>query len=138
MKTLKQIKKEYPTLTSNGWAYWAFDRIDDGEIASGDISKHPEEFKAICDFLNKNIGHTKTVNTKGNSSYGLKHIVEDMIHHYISNGMFMAAALACGYKMKYKSDDGPNAYFAMSQKDWKKFWNIRGQSGPRLDREKQI
>tara|TARA_R110002167_G_scaffold145982_1_gene337175 strand:+ start:111 stop:521 length:411 start_codon:yes stop_codon:yes gene_type:complete len=133
MKTLEEIKKEYPTLTSNGWTY--FSRTDNKKIASGDISKHPEEFKAICDFLNENIGHTKTVNTEGSSSYGLKHVVEDMIHHYISNGMFIAAALGCGYKMKYKSHYGPNAFFAMSQKDWKKFWNIRGQGGPRLDRE---
>ena len=48
MKTLEEIKKEYPTLTCNGWTY--FSRIDNEEVASGDISKHPEEFKAICDF----------------------------------------------------------------------------------------
>jgi len=58
-----------------------------------------------------------------------------MIHHYISNGMFIAAALGCGYKMKYESHYGPNAFFAMSKKDWKKFWNIRGEGGPRLDRK---
>mgnify|MGYP003639955324 CR=1 FL=1 len=133
MKTLEEIKKEYPTLTSNGWTY--FSRIDNRKIASGDISKHPEEFKAICDFLNDNIGHTKTVRTNGSSSYGLKHLVEDEIGHYISNGMFIAAALACGYKMQYKSNYGPNSFFGMSLKDLKKFWNSSGRSGPRLDQE---
>ena len=129
MKTLEQVKKEHPTLTTNGWIYYS--KIDNKKIGTGDISKRPKEFEAICNFLNENIKHTKTFSKNGSSSYGLKHVVEDIIHHYVSNGMFIAAALSCGYKMKYY--DGPNCYFAMSEKDWNKFYETRGQSGPRLD-----
>ena len=117
MKQLReQIKKEYPDLTCNGWTYYS--RIDRKEIGSGNILNRPKEFKAICDWLNTYIGRRKTINTDS-SSYGLKHTVERAIGHYVCNGMFIAAALACGYKMKYW--DGPNCYFAMSQKDLNKF-----------------
>jgi len=132
MKTLEEIKKEYPTLTSNGWTY--FSKIDNREISSGDISKHPEEFKAICDFLNENIGHIKTIYI-GRTSYSYKHTVENYIHHYISNGMFIAAALACGYKMERCGINSPNSFFAMSKKDWNTFkyhWKY-SFSGPELD-----
>ena len=130
MKTLEKIKKEYPNLTTNGWSYGDKEK----QWVGGDITKRPKEFEAICDFLNDNISHTKTVRTNGSSSYGLKHIVEDEIGYYVSNGMFIAAALACGYKMQYKSNYSPNSFFGMSLKDWRKFWNSNGRSGPRLDR----
>ena len=130
MKTLEEIKKEYPTLTCNGWTYYSRGE----KISSRDILKCPKEFKAICEWLNTYIGHRKTVNTNS-SSYGLKHTVERAIGHYVCNGMFIAAALACGYKMKYWN--GPNCCFAMSQKDLNKFQYPNKpltQGGPPLDR----
>ena len=132
MKTLLEIKKEYPTLTQNGWEYTS--KRTGEKIGEGDIAKRPKEFKAICDFLNANIAHTKTF-PKNISSYGYKHIVEDNIHHYVCNGMFIAAALACGYKMKYHSYMGPNCEFAMSWRSWKPFTKTRDGSGPCLDRD---
>ena len=132
MKTLQEIKKEYPQLTTNGWTYYS--RIDRKEIGSGDILNRPKEFQAICDFLTDNIGHRKTMNYNG-SSYGLKHTIERAIGHYIANGMFIAAALACDYKMKRYH--GPNAFFAMSQKDLNKYQYPNKpltSGGPALDR----
>ena len=129
-KTLEQIKKENPNLTCNGWAYYSRGK----KIASGDILNRPKEFKAICDWLNTYIGHRKTINTNS-SSYGLKHTIERAIGHYVCNGMFIAAALACGYKMKHW--DGPNCCFAMSQKDLSKFQYPNPpltDGGPNLDR----
>ena len=128
MKTLQEIKKEYHKLSTNGWTYYS--RIDRKEISSGDILNRPKEFKAICDFLDKNIKPTQTINTDG-SSYHYKHVVESNIDHYISNGMFIAGALACGFKMKYW--DGPNCCFATSKKSWKPFEQKYSGSGPRLD-----
>lgn len=132
MKTLQQISEEYPTLNTNGFGYYC--SYSNKYISSDDITKYPKEFKAIRHFLNNNVAHIKTVSTNGGSSYGLKHIVEGNIHHYISNGMFIAASLACGYKMKYKDSYGPNAFFAMSQKDWNRLQETKGKSGPRLDK----
>ena len=51
MKTLEEIKKEYPALTANGWTYYS--RGGGEKIGSGDILDYPKEFKAICDFLEK-------------------------------------------------------------------------------------
>ena len=87
MKTLGEIKKEYPDLTTNGWIYY---KRNNEEISGGDITARPKEFEAICDFLNENINHIKTINTHAGSYY-YKHVVEDAINHYISNGMFIAA-----------------------------------------------
>ena len=50
MKTLQEIKKEHPQLSTNGWSYYSR-RFGGKEISSGDILKRPKEFKAICDFL---------------------------------------------------------------------------------------
>jgi|TARA_E500000331_G_scaffold300872_1_gene302008 hypothetical protein len=134
MKTLEQIKKEYPTLSTNGFGYYSYREGERVYISSGDITKRPKEFKAICDFLKENITHIKTITEEHNSnSYGWKHIVESNINHYISNGMLIAAALACGYKMKYKKEYGPNALFGMSEKDYNRFSKTISGGGPPLD-----
>ncbi|WP_324956729.1 hypothetical protein [Oligoflexus sp.] len=58
----------------------------------------------------------KTINTRS-SSYGLKHRVEREIG-YITNGVFIAAAMIAGYP--YRTHDGsPNVYFGMSEQSWK-------------------
>tara|TARA_R100001443_G_scaffold74005_1_gene81845 strand:+ start:363 stop:743 length:381 start_codon:yes stop_codon:yes gene_type:complete len=123
MKTLEEIKKEYPNLRTNGFKYNDYD--------GGDLLKRPKEFEAVCKWLNDNIGKRKTIDD-GISSYGLKHIVEDAIHHYVCNGILIASALACGYKMKHYR--GPNCFFNMSYKDLKNFDRNEGYSGPPLDR----
>ena len=87
-------------------------------------------------FSYKNISKRKTVD-RGASSYHYKHIVENHIHHYVANGMLIAAAIACGYDMRYNNYCGPNAFFAWSTKDWNPFEyrNNPGHSGPPLDEE---
>jgi len=129
MKTLEEIKKEYPKLRANGFKYDHFD--------GGDILDHPKEFEAICKWLSDNIGKRKTIDGRI-SSYGIKHIVEDAIHHGVANGVFIASALACGYKMNYNKHYGPNCFFNMSYKDLKKFDRNEGYSGPPLDPYKRI
>lgn len=47
------------------------------------------------------------------SSYGLKHQVESWAGRYVTNGAFIAAALAEGYRVK-QIHGGPNAHFNMS------------------------
>jgi hypothetical protein len=131
--TIEQLHELYPKLTPAGFNYksrtdgkWVYD-LDDERIVN-----RPIEYKTIAEFLTNNISKIKTIDTSG-SSYGYKHVVEDSIHHYVANGMLIAAALACDYKMKYYN--GPNAFFAWSKKDWRKFENNRGDSGPPLDSE---
>jgi hypothetical protein len=54
----------------------------------------------------------KTINPR-RSSYGLKHTVEDWAGDYITNGAFIAAAIAEGYRID-QIGGGPNAHFNMS------------------------
>jgi len=131
--TIEQLHELYPKLTPAGFNYKS--RIDDKWVYDLDderIIKRPIEYKTVAEFLTNNISKIKTIDTSG-SSYGYKHVVEDSIHHYVANGMLIAAALACDYKMKYYN--GPNAFFAWSKKDWRKFENNRGNSGPPLNSE---
>ena len=129
--TIEQLHKLYPKLTPGGFNYksrtdgkWVYD-LDDERIVN-----RPIEYKTIAEFLTNNISKIKTIDSSA-STYYYKHVVEDNINHYVANGMLIAAALACDYRMKYYN--GPNAFFAWSRKDWKKFQDTRGDSGPPLD-----
>ncbi|EMI4157302.1 hypothetical protein V6432_004271 [Vibrio parahaemolyticus] len=51
------------------------------------------------------------------SSYGLKHLAEKEIG-YITNGVFIAAAIHCGFKYKI-NPNSPNVQFNMSEKSLK-------------------
>ncbi len=68
-------------------------------------------------WLEDNIEPIKTVNRR-HSSYGLKHIAEPHSpKRYLTNGVFIAAALIAGYPVMF--DDTPNPSFGMSEKSIK-------------------
>jgi len=72
-------------------------------------------FNETCAWLLQ-INKIKSINTK-HSSYGLKHIVEKDIG-YITNGVFIAAAIHCGFDFKVE-EGNPNVSFNMSEKSIK-------------------
>jgi hypothetical protein len=139
---IERLHTIWPELTPGGFNYinrssgeWVYSRKKRffGDV----ITDRPKEYEAVANFLDKNISKRKTV-YKGNSSYHYKHIVEQSIHHYVANGMLIAAAIACGYDMHYDNFCGPNAFFAWSLKSWEPFEyqnNKEGHSGPPLDEE---
>nr|WP_221378305.1 hypothetical protein [Actinoplanes polyasparticus] len=55
------------------------------------------------------------IKTPATGSYGMKHVVEDVLGEYVANGELIAAALMAGYPMRY--DGGPSATFGMSRRD---------------------
>ena len=59
----------------------------------------------------------KALNKLG-SSYGLKHVAERDIG-YITNGVFIAAAIAEGFTVR-RMDGSPNALFNISTKAWRR------------------
>lgn len=67
----------------------------------------------ICEWL-RGKQKRKSVN-KSMSSYGLKHLVEDAIGEYVTNGQFIAAAIHSGFTYKL-IPDSPNVYFGISEK----------------------
>ncbi len=66
-----------------------------------------EVFTMVSDWLRLNAKPRKTINP-AMSSYGWKHHVERKIGRYVSNGIFIAAAIHCGFKYKKMA---PNADF---------------------------
>jgi hypothetical protein len=57
----------------------------------------------------------KSVNRRG-SSYGLKHVAEHDIG-YVTNGVFIAAAIAEGFSVR-RIESSPNAWFNISSAAW--------------------
>jgi len=70
-----------------------------------------ERFESACQWL-QGIDKTEVINTI-NSSYYLKHIAERRIGGHLSNGVFIAAAIDCGFT--FKISNGVNAMFNMDQ-----------------------
>ncbi len=59
--------------------------------------------------------HIAPIKTPARSSYGVKHIVENVLGDYVSNGELIAAAIMAGYPMG--TPHGLNVAFAMSKRD---------------------
>jgi hypothetical protein len=80
------------------------------------------EFGKICRLL-KRVNKIKTINT-GHGSYALKHAAERTVGCYVSNGIFIAAAIHCGFDYKKNYDEvgnlRPNVVFNMSERSIKK------------------
>lgn len=131
---VKQMMK-YPTLTSSGflqrnfkktYAEWKKEFDEDraelfstGTICSNILSNYDIVLK-IADWLRKNIEPIKTQNLR-HTSYSHKHRMERMFdktepHHvYVSNGVFIAAAILAGFTPK---PNGINCTFNMSERSW--------------------
>ncbi|WP_410582700.1 hypothetical protein [Amycolatopsis sp. lyj-108] len=63
-------------------------------------------------WLRRNV---QPIKTPAQGSYGLKHLAENVLGDYVSNGELIAAAIMAGYPMS--TPHGPNANFAMSKRD---------------------
>lgn len=80
-----------------------------------DLLESVAAFEKACEWLEQ-IKKIKTINRK-RSSYGLKHVAEKDIG-YITNGVFIAAAVHSGFEYKMY-DNSPNVAFNMSEKSIK-------------------
>lgn len=111
--------KKLPRLTYNGVTYnrKLLPRQEFEEKFSKDrerLLNSTQTFLDVCNWLS-DVKKIKTIN-RNHTSYGLKHIVEKDIG-YVSNGVFIAAAIHCGFDFKH--DDSPNVMFNMSEKSIK-------------------
>ncbi|WP_405536006.1 hypothetical protein OG787_20840 [Streptomyces sp. NBC_00075] len=66
------------------------------------------------EWLRENITPIKTPTV---SSYTVKHVMQRATGRYVTNGVFIAAALVAGYTFKYEQ---PNVLFGMSARDLKR------------------
>ena len=69
-----------------------------------------DRVQATCQWIEDHLRTRKTINPRY-SSYGLKHLAEKDVG-YITNGVFIAAMIACGFRYRV---DGPNALFNVAK-----------------------
>lgn len=95
-KSIARVIEENPYLTP-----WGFVSKKDLEKTLPQDLLHPEYVKAFieCYTWLSCITEAKNISTY-RSSYGLKHVLENLIGMYVPNGAFITAALAL--KMPYK------------------------------------
>jgi hypothetical protein len=85
----------------------------DREAMLGDCAIR--EFECACEWLDQQ-PRTKNPNRTIGSSYTLKHMAEKEVEvGYIPNGIFIAAAIARGFKIT-RPEDGPNVWINISSR----------------------
>jgi hypothetical protein len=93
----------------------------DAEILEGRQEMEAErslaQFEAARQWLRR-FPKRATLNTSG-TSYGLKHAAEYAIG-YTTNGVFIAAAVAEGFKIKLSHPGSPNVFLNISMKAWRR------------------
>ncbi len=121
-KNIKNVILKLPKLTDfgvglflNGKGLGKDEYKNEFKIERERLLNSEERFNKICNWLSQ-IQKIKSINNN-HSSYGLKHYAEEDIG-YITNGVFIAAAIHCGFKFKCVRDS-PNVYFNMSEKSIK-------------------
>jgi hypothetical protein len=75
------------------------------------------QFLTACRWLGQ-FAKIKVLNKRG-TSYGLKHIAEKEIG-YVTNGVFIAAAIAEGFRVRREGRRSPNAVLNISTTAWKR------------------
>ena len=119
MKTRTKIQraiKVLPGLTDygNGIPGWTpiRQRSKKLKVEKSRLLESEERFESACQWL-QNIDKTEVINTI-NSSYYLKHIAERRIGGHLSNGVFIAAAIHCGFSYQ-TARNFPNVVFNMDE-----------------------
>ena len=71
---------------------------ENGVVDDGMLTDHPaDEVAVIGEWIRRNIRKSRSV-LKGHTSYGLKHILEEDTHIYMTNNEFKDAMLLAGFQ----------------------------------------
>ena len=123
---IKAVMKLVPDLTDFGIGIYEDGRgLSPEEKAEAflsckaDLLNSTEAFQKAVEWVSR-INKAKSFNQK-RSSYGLKHLAEKHIG-YITNGVFIAAAIHSGFDHKIQKNN-PNVYFNMSESSIKEIEN---------------
>jgi hypothetical protein len=117
-RVLTSIMANEPTLNDFGFGLYVGYRRESpakqAEILAENRRKllaSVDRVQATCAWIDTHLLSRKTFNPR-HTSYGLKHVAEREIG-YMTNGVFIAAMIACGYRYKV---EGPNAIFNVSER----------------------
>ena len=123
IEAIKKAIAKFPKLTAFGFGVFNEAALSTEEC-NIEFRKEREEmfspislvqFQKSCDWLSRQ-KRTKGVNPRAGSSYGLKkHMIEEGVG-YVTNGMFIAAAIASGFKVVPAWLGSPNAFLNISKK----------------------
>jgi hypothetical protein len=121
------VVTRYPELTDFGFGVWG-ERIRHLSPAEREAefkvnrAKMFEE-RSLRQFLHardwlQGQQKRKTINQWG-TSYGLKHVAAHDVG-YITNGVFVAAAVSAGFQIERAGTLSPNAYMSISTRAWRR------------------
>lgn len=121
IETIENAIAKFPDLTDFGFGVYADRKLSPAErqrtyAADRAMLFHPRSldgFAKACAWLAAQ-PRTVNVNRAAGSSYGLKHVAEHEIG-YVTNGIFIAAAIASGFKV-CPIPGSPNAWFNISKR----------------------
>ncbi len=114
---LRQVMEQHPDLSYEGWRVLRMlpDQFEQMRIA---LLDNLAEFQAAYEWCTR-LEHRKSVAPFGGYSYSLKHVCEEAVGHYISNGTLIAAMLAHGFKFLPDSSRSPNCTFFVTRRSVK-------------------
>ena len=103
-KQLRDILLEHPALHDGGYGPSAYGDDDANRVI---LATSIEEFVTAREWIAQHFLPTARINSR-RSSYGMKHVMERESGYYVTNGVFIAAMLANGYRMKRKPFYNPS------------------------------
>ena len=111
---MKNVLNNHPNLCDFGWRTRAMTDTKFQEERNKMLTNDAlVQFKSACEWVGL-MEPIKTIYPRP-SSYGLKHTAEKYMDTYITNGVFIAAALHFGYRYRLCRADSPNCSFNMSK-----------------------
>jgi hypothetical protein len=134
MATLTEVLNQFPLLDNTGFFATEVERdryykrmnlapeyaFDSRRLLAGSA----EAFELAVAWITEHL-EMQTKFTRTYSSYGLKHICEDSIG-YITNGLFIAAMIACGYRIRPMQESVSNVVFNVTRR------SVRVTQGKRI------
>ncbi len=119
--TVRGILKLYPELTYGGFVIGGGPKRSRKERAAEKrrarrkmLTLFPlDQFRRAISWLDEQ-PRTRKINRRAGSSYGLKEEVE-LDGQYVSSGMFIAAAIACGYQVERAGFNSRDAWLNIGQ-----------------------
>lgn len=119
MKTLQEVTREYKNLGDVGFIVRNREEPEQAyqervTNAQKTLVDNTSEIEAAITWIKNNLEPATKINVSTNS-YTLKHYAEKETG-YISNGVFILAALMCGYECEQYSPNSINGCFNISAK----------------------
>ena len=118
---MERILEQEPQLSDFGFGLSDFYKTREEAAAKfREDRKRIRDLDSLAEFIAargwlRRFAKLEAFNRRGNS-YGLKHVAEHDIG-YVSNGVFIAAAIAEGFRAR-RINNGPNAIFNISSAAW--------------------